>query len=316
MPTVIATISLKGGVGKTTLTGGLADFLAGVFGKKVLLVDLDAQTNLTTMMIGQEHWLTCNARRHTVATLFTDLLDGTESFDLEGSVQRDVSTVAGLTGIDLLPSSLDLIELAEELSAHRVAADDHLAAVEVLTNALAPIAGQYDYILVDCPPNVGPFSLNGLAMAAAYLIPTIPDVLSTYAIPHIQRQVADFGTELGREIVELGVVITKYRAASTLHQDTVRRLRRDTSIQNVLPTYLHEGNAIGAAADFATWPSLHAKYGYHGHYEQVRDLTRAVMVEADAKLARAELARAELSGAVPSSRGPFDRPTPNRSSGV
>ncbi len=284
MPTVIATISLKGGVGKTTLTAGLADFLAGVFGKKVLLVDLDAQTNLTTMTIGEDGWEACNGRGHTVATLFADVLDGTRRFDLESTVQRDVSSIDGLAGIDLLPSSLDLIDLQEEMSARRVAADDHLAAVEVLRGALAPIMSRYDYVLIDCPPNVGPFSLNGLFMASGYLIPTIPDVLSTYAIPHIQRQVADFGAEIGRTIVELGVVITKYRASSSLHRDTVHRLRRDPTIQNILPAYLHEANAIGAAAEHTRWPGLHAKYGYHGHYEQFRDLTRAVMIEADAKL--------------------------------
>ncbi|SDU85198.1 ParA family protein [Gordonia westfalica] len=284
MPTVIATISLKGGVGKTTLAAGLADFLAGVFGKKVLLVDLDAQTNLTTMMIGEKGWEACNVRGHTVATLFADVLDGTRRFDLESTVQRDVSSVDGLTGIDLLPSSLDLIDLQEEMSARRVAADDHLAAVEVLRGALAPIMSRYDYVLIDCPPNVGPFSLNGLFLAGGYLIPTIPDVLSTYAIPHIQRQVVEFGAEIGRTIVELGVVITKYRASSSLHRDTVHRLRRDPTIQNILPAYLHEANAIGAAADHTRWSSLHAKYGYHGHYEQFRDLTRAVMVEAEAKL--------------------------------
>ena len=139
-------------------------------------------------------------------------------------------------------------------------------------------------MLIDCPPNVGPFSLNGLAMADAYLIPTIPDVLSTYAIPHIQRQVADFGAEIGRSVVELGVVITKYRASSTLHQETVRRLRRDPSIHNVVPVYLHEANAIGAAAEYAPVATLHAKYGYHGHYEQFRDLTRAIVVEMQGKL--------------------------------
>lgn len=284
MPTVIATISLKGGVGKTTLTAGLADFLAGAFGEKVLLVDLDAQTNLTTMMIGEKGWEACNARGHTVATLFADVLDGTHRFDLESTVQRDVSSIEGVTGIDLIPSSLDLIDLQEEMSARRVAADDHLAAVEVLRAALAPVMSRYDYVLVDCPPNVGPFSLNGLFMAGGYLIPTIPDVLSTYAIPHVQRQVADFGAEIGRTIVELGVVITKYRASSSLHRDTVHRLRRDPTIQNILPAYLHEANAIGAAADHTRWPSLHAKYGYHGHYEQFRDLARAVMIEAEAKL--------------------------------
>ncbi|MCR8896291.1 MULTISPECIES: ParA family protein [Gordonia] len=284
MPTVIATISLKGGVGKTTLTAGLADFLAGVFGKKVLLVDLDAQTNLTTMMIGEKTWQACNARGHTVATLFADVLDGTRRFDLERTVQRGVSSIDGVAGIDLVPSSLDLIDLQEEMSAHRVVADDHLAAVGVLRGALAPAMSRYDYVLIDCPPNVGPFSLNGLFMASGYLLPTIPDVLSTYAIPRIQRQVADFGAEIGRTIVELGVVITKYRSSSSLHRDTVHRLRRDPTIQNILPAYLHEANAIGAAAAHTRWPSLHAKYGYHGHYEQFRDLTRAVMVEAGAKL--------------------------------
>ena len=72
MPTVIATISLKGGVGKTTLTAGLGEFLAAEFGRRVLLVDLDAQTNLTTMMIGADRWLDCNRRRHTVATLLQE----------------------------------------------------------------------------------------------------------------------------------------------------------------------------------------------------------------------------------------------------
>ncbi|MEO9329876.1 ParA family protein [Gordonia aurantiaca] len=285
MPTVIATISLKGGVGKTTLTAGLADFLAGVFGKKVLLIDLDAQTSLTTMMIGEQRWDALNRRGHTVATLFADVLDGTRRFDLERTVQRDVSSIDGLTGIDLVPSSLDLIDLQEEMSARRVVLDDHLAAVDVLRRALAPILPRYDYVLIDCPPNVGPFSLNGLAMAGGYLIPTIPDVLSTYAIPHIQRQVADFSDEIGRHIVELGVVVTKYRASSTLHRETVHRLRRDPTIQNILPVYVHESNAIGAAAEHGRRPSLHAKYGYHGHYDQFRDLTRAVMIEADVKLA-------------------------------
>ncbi|WP_267617706.1 ParA family protein [Gordonia bronchialis] len=284
MPTVIATISLKGGVGKTTLTAGLGEFLAAEFGRRVLLVDLDAQTNLTTMMIGADRWLDCNRRRHTVATLFADALDHTTDFDLDASVLRDVSPVEEVTGLDLLPSSLDLIELQEELSARRVLADDHTEAVGLLRKALAPVADRYDVMLIDCPPNVGPFSLNGLATADAYLIPTIPDVLSTYAIPHIQRQVADFGAEIGRSVVELGVVITKYRASSTLHQETVRRLRRDPSIHNVVPVYLHEANAIGAAAEYAPVATLHAKYGYHGHYEQFRDLTRAIVVEMQGKL--------------------------------
>ncbi|MBT0566475.1 ParA family protein [Williamsia sp. CHRR-6] len=284
MPAVIATISLKGGVGKTTVTAGLADLLAGEFGRRVLLIDLDSQINLTTMMIGEDAWLRLNAAGHTLATLFADAVDGTAEFSLADTLVHNVSTVTGLGGIDLIPSSLDLIEVTEELSALRVRRDDTGAAVGVLRDAVAPIAGEYDFILIDCPPTMGPITLNGLAMADGYLIPTIPDVLSTYGIPQVQRYVRRFCDEIDRPIVELGVVITKYRAASALHRDTVHRLRRDPTIAHVLPGYIAESTTVAAAAGHSRHASLRAKYGTHGQFDQFRELARTVLTEAADKL--------------------------------
>jgi chromosome partitioning protein len=131
---------------------------------------------------------------------------------------------------------------------------------------------------------MGPITLNGLAMADSYLIPTIPDVLSTYGIPQIQRRVKEFSDEIVRQIVELGVVITKYRASSTVHQSTVMKLRRDPSIQNVLPTYLHESNSVAGAAEFRPYSTLRMKYGTHGQFDQFRGIAQNVMVEAQDKL--------------------------------
>ena len=68
MAKVIATISLKGGVGKTTVTGGLAEFMAAEFGQRVLLIDLDSQINLTTMMISEEQWFAEHQRPNTRIT--------------------------------------------------------------------------------------------------------------------------------------------------------------------------------------------------------------------------------------------------------
>lgn len=219
-----------------------------------------------------------------MAALFNDAVDGTSNFDIERAIQRSVSSVEKVTTVDLLPSSLDLIEVQEELSALRVGADDTLAAVNILGTAIAPVADSYDFILIDCPPNVGPFTLNGLAMADGYIIPTIPDVLSTYGIPQIQRRVSEFSDEIGRHIVELGVVITKFRMNSTVHQTTVLKLRRDRTIQNVLPDYLPESNSIAGAAEFQPHANLKAKYGTHGQFERLRGLARTVMVEAGDKL--------------------------------
>ncbi len=284
MAKVIATVSLKGGVGKTTVTAALAEFLAAEFGERILLVDLDSQINLTTMMIGERRWLELNEAGSTLAALFNDAVDGTSNFDIERTIQRSVSSVEKVTTVDLLPSSLDLIEVQEELSALRVGADDTLAAVNILGTAITPVADSYDFILIDCPPNVGPITLNGLAMADGYIIPTIPDVLSTYGIPQIQRRVSEFSDEIGRHIVELGVVITKFRLNSTVHQTTVMKLRRDRTIQNVLPDYLPESNSIAGAAEFQSHATLKAKYGTHGQFDRFRGLARTVMVEAVEKL--------------------------------
>ncbi|WHU48383.1 ParA family protein [Gordonia sp. L191] len=284
MAKVIATISLKGGVGKTTVTGGLAEFMSAEFGQRVLLIDLDSQINLTTMMISEARWFELNTNGRTLATLFSDAVNGTEYFRLDEAIERDVSPVKRVTTVDLLASSLDLIEVQEELSALRVQGGVADGGTGFLRQAIAPVIDFYDYVLIDCPPNIGPVTLNGLAAADAYIIPTIPDVLSTYGIPQIQNRVRKFSEEIGRTIVELGVVITKYKANSVVHRSTTKRLRRDPTIQNVLPSYINEANSVAAAAEFAGYGTLKTKYGTQGQFDQFRALTVDVMTEAQGKI--------------------------------
>ena len=66
MTRVISVINLKGGVGKTTTTVGLAQILSVEFNKKILVVDLDAQTNATTMLIGEEKWMEVNKQKQMI----------------------------------------------------------------------------------------------------------------------------------------------------------------------------------------------------------------------------------------------------------
>ncbi|MGN5239246.1 MULTISPECIES: AAA family ATPase [unclassified Rhodococcus (in: high G+C Gram-positive bacteria)] len=285
MARVIATINLKGGVGKTTTTAALGEFMAAEFGQKVLLVDLDPQTNLTTMMVGEERWRELNELGRTLAALFRRAVEPeADAFDLEKSLQKDVSSVKAVRGVDLLSSSLDLMEIQEGLSFQQYADPRSHRPIEVLRDALDPIADDYDYILVDCPPNLGMLTLNGLRVADGYIVPTIPDILSTYGIPQLQKRVARFSDRTGHSIRELGLVITKYRSASSLHRTIIEQLQRDDTIASVVPAWIPEANQIAASAEFVPYGTLKRKYGGAGQFDALRMLTETILMNAQVYL--------------------------------
>ncbi|MFN3539248.1 MAG: ParA family protein [Rhodococcus sp. (in: high G+C Gram-positive bacteria)] len=297
MAKAVATINLKGGVGKSTMTAALAEFMAGDFGKRVLLIDLDPQTNLTTMMIGPDQWQALNDSGRTLKALFEEALDSeAASFDIEDAVQRNVSPLANLGGIDLLASSLDMIEISEEVAAWQYDEPDSLEPVLVLKRAVDKIRDQYDYILIDCPPNMGIITRNGLMLADAYVIPTIPDVLSTYGIPQIQKRVRMFSDKTGHKIKALGLIITKYRKGTNLHRDTIQRLQnavldydalpaheRELTERppNVIPVYIPDAIAIAGAADYFDWGTLNKRYGGGATVGALNELTSHLMTNVE-----------------------------------
>jgi chromosome partitioning protein len=277
MAAVISTINLKGGVGKTTTTVGLAEILSAEFRKRVLVIDLDPQTNATTLLIGEDRWRRLNDEKHTLVSLFTDALNGDDEplqFDLEKTLQKSVSPISEVRSVDLLPSSLDLIDVQDRLASMPSGRFYSNNPTDLLRRAVKPILNDYDYVLVDCPPNLGIVTYNGLRISDGYIIPTIPDDLSTYGIPQIQSRVAAFGQNLGENIQELGIVITKFRAASTLHKTTVKGLRDDKNLPQVFNTMIPEGNAIAASAEFSKISTLRQKYAYQGGYEAFYDLAK------------------------------------------
>jgi chromosome partitioning protein len=260
---VISLINLKGGVAKTTTTVALAETLSSVYGKRVLVIDLDPQTNATVMLIGETKWKALNQQGSTLASLFRDALTpGQTTFDLKKTLQKKVSDVQGADRVDLLPSSLDLIDVQDKLATAPMGQYYAVTPVDLLRIAVKSILTDYDFVLVDCPPNLGIITLNGLRISSGYLIPTVPDVLSTYGIPQIVSRVNGFSKEVGETINPLGIVITKYQENSTIHVNGVKNLRRRND-PPVFKTEIRQANQIAAAAEVqSTKRTLKQKYGY------------------------------------------------------
>lgn len=278
---VVSFINLKGGVAKTTTTVGTATLLAGEFGKKVLVVDLDPQTNCTTMLIGEEKWKELDDNNFTLAALFDDVVNETENFDMEKTLQKNVSNITNVHGLDLIPSSLKMIDLQDRLASIPQGKFFSNNPTEIIKKILKPILNNYDYVLIDCPPNMGLITLNGLRISDSYIIPTIPDVLSTYGIPQIIRRVSEFSENIGETIECLGIVATKVRGQSSLHTRTLDQLSRGYDAE-LFETVFYENNQMAEAAEWVQVTTLRQKWGYQGQFDRFKNFVDEILQKMEA----------------------------------
>ncbi len=293
-PHVISFINLKGGVGKTTTAIAVAEILAHDHGKQVLLIDLDPQTNATVTLIPEERWAEMDRAGRTVAQLFEDYMNPQypKRFDIETAIARKVSTVGnGIEKLDLLPSSIRLIDIQERIPMIAVTGHFMLNPLDVLQAALRPVVGRYDFIIIDCPPSLGTVTKNGLRISSGYVIPTIPDTLSTWGIYQIVDNVERFARETNIAIRALGVVATKVQG-NNLHTRVIDdmkgarlgrfgedgRLKQPKMFDAVIP----QSVAVARAADIlAGLRTLRLKYG--DAYAPLASLTQEIIERCETK---------------------------------
>ncbi|HEX3857476.1 MAG TPA: AAA family ATPase [Verrucomicrobiae bacterium] len=224
----ISFINLKGGVGKTTTAVAVAEVLAKEHNLSVLLVDLDPQTNATVNLIKESVWKKMDDEGATLAQLFEDHINYKQQpkFDIEKAIVRGVSNVhGGIPKLDLLPSSVKLIELQDELPLIAARGNYETRPVEILSKALEPILDRYAYVIIDCPPSLGPITKNGLRISTSYVIPTIPDIISTWGVYQIVEKVKEFSKPYNISIHPLGIVATKVQS-NGLHDAYLNILER------------------------------------------------------------------------------------------
>ena len=192
MTKVIAVANHKGGVGKTTSVACIGAGLAR-HGKRTLLIDLDAQQNLTFTLMGD---------KEAESSVYDSLTKGTP-----------LPLVEIRDNLDLVPSSLELARAETDLSSK-------LMREAQLKNRIAEIAEQYDYILLDCPPSLGIVTTNALVAATELYIPLTAEALPLKGLTMLDEVVGEIRQAINPRLELGGVFITRYNNRK-LNKDVV-----------------------------------------------------------------------------------------------
>ena len=216
---VIAFVNMKGGVGKTTCAVNLAAYLARDHQKKVLLVDLDPQTNASLSLMSDEAWAKWAEEHGTMV----ELLEVAGRRKQEEPVKLADCIVHGvrpeLPTLDLLPSHLKLTFIDLDLAARP-------GRERIFARKLEKVLPEYDLVICDCPPNLQTATQNALYASDYYLVPMQPDFLSSIGLGLLQDRLAYLRKELEFRISCLGIVFTRVRRHIAFHQETMERLPR------------------------------------------------------------------------------------------
>lgn len=288
MGKVISFINLKGGVGKTTTTVALAEFLTYEFNKKVLVVDLDPQTNASILLINQNIWKEANENNRTIHQMFFDELNNTAAFNINNSIIRKTSNInGGNDNLHLLPSSLNLIDISDRISELDTNHETNSYSIPILAKHLTKqLIDKYDYVFIDCPPNLGLITLNGIYVSNYYVIPVIPDILSTYGIPQMlekidvsKRKIKMLNTSYN--LSELGLIINKMIKISGMHKRTLDDLQSRQNLPKTHPSYIpklfnsiiYQRDSSCNIADFDQFINT-IKKKYSSNYEDYKNLAK------------------------------------------
>ena len=219
MADIFAICNQKGGVAKTTTTYNLATAKA-LEGKKVLMIDLDPQASLTIacgIEPGEER-----LEGYSTINLFRKNCDVLETAFKVNGLSKEVF-------LFVVPSDPELAKTETQ-----IATSDEKA--YFIKDACEVFEQHFDYIFLDCPPNLGPFVLNALVAATGVIIPVKTDYLSFRGLELILDSIANVkaSKRLNPDLVTKGVIATMYRKSTKDHQDILGLLERTASLLGVV----------------------------------------------------------------------------------
>ena len=202
MTRIISVANQKGGVGKTTTTVNLGACLANL-GKKVLLIDIDAQGNATSGV---------GIRKPDVTRDIYDVLVNELPID-------EATLITEHENLSIVPATLQLAGAEIELTSM-------MARESRLKGSLAEVSSQYDYILIDCPPSLGHLTINSFTASDSILIPVQCEYYALEGLSQLLNTIRLVQKHFNPELKIEGVLLTMYDARTNLGAEVVEEVRK------------------------------------------------------------------------------------------
>ena len=262
-PRTVSVVNMKGGVGKSTTVASLAETLASE-GLRVLVIDLDPQSNVSMMLAGQDRWVELRQANRTIDEYFNQYVYGGEPRFFREFVANRVSDIAGEPALDLLISTPEFRYIERHALEKWVSQGFDIRQLNTrfsrLTHsAIENVADSYDLVLFDCPPGISMFAEAAIELSEFIVIPIIPDYVSRLGIFAFRKRALRSMEQRRFTDDRIYTLITKYEAANSLHQSEAALLKDQF---NVFDTRIPQAEQIARAAEWSDHKrTLEQKYG-------------------------------------------------------
>ncbi len=253
----IALLNQKGGVGKTTTTANLGACLA-MLGKKVLVIDMDPQANLSVHLGVDIHSL-----KYSVYDI------------IRGACKPDVVILSTkIHGLDIIPANIDLSGAEIELVGV-------VGRETVLKEYLGDMLERYDYVLIDCPPSLGLLTLNVLTLVHEIFIPLQTEFFALQGVSKLLDTHEVVRKRLNKDLEITGIIFCMYTSRTRLCKEVIEKVKEHFAKDQVFDTVIRKNVKLSESPSHGK-PVVSYAPGSHGS-EDYMSLAKEVVQQENSK---------------------------------